>query len=502
ASCIEASVYKIIASLKEAPRLRVKQYRKGDRTRHSNDKMMIYKPIFKIIALCNIILNSSAANNSYFEVTACYNNTLTHTTNKPRVVDVFIGSVVHLWLTVTRIIIQNGGFINREEKKIKKKILMRDLSDKVFITPTHILHIYDFNLNNSGIYTCKRSNVIKKENVFLYILEDKYLPNIVPTISIINVDVAPKIGTSTQWQEYRKTYLYPINKKFKESKEEPFRSIRNVFNKTFNLTTVWDNWGECKEIDHQKGVRKRLGRCRLQPNEIRKNYDYNFGIKQIETNVKNAKSILSDGFDIACRSIELNKTAPKLSEIIRNIPEFEEEQACNFTKRTAKHKVPKSKNKNKTMKQVEENGHVTLTCTEASPNSELKWFKDTKLLNSLFRNKKCKNEEESHITVDTNNSLHILHITKKEEGNYSCQTDDKKVQEFEIKVVSKSKLLNQEFIRYSIYLGFVLSLAMACYCAGVCIAFHRRASFVDPLNKNRKGYEYHRFQCERESLLK
>lgn len=37
------------------------------------------------------------------------------------------------------------------------------------------------------------------------------------------------------------------------------------------------------------------------------------------------------------------------------------------------------------MKQVEENGHVTLTCTEASPNSELKWFKDTKLLNSLFR---------------------------------------------------------------------------------------------------------------------
>ncbi|KAH9641924.1 hypothetical protein HF086_011674, partial [Spodoptera exigua] len=381
--------------------------------------MMIYKPIFKIIALCNIILNSSAANNSYFEVTACYNNTLARTTNKPRVVDVFIGSVVHLWCHFCNENYNPKWWFYKSrgeenQKELLKEILMRDLSDKVFITPTHILHIYDFNLNNSGIYTC-----------------------------IINVDVAPKIGTSSQWQEYRKTYLYPINKKFKESKEEPFRSIRNVFNKTFNLTTVWDNWGECKEIDHQKGVRKRLGRCRLQPNEIRKNYDYNFGIKQIETNVKNAKSILSDGFDIACRSIELNKTAPKLSEIIRNIPEFEEEQACNFTKRTAKHKVSKSKHKNKTMKQVEENGHVTLTCTEASPNSELKWFKDTKLLNSLFRNKKCKNEEESHITVDTNNSLHILHITKKEEGNYSCQTDDKKVQEFEIKVVSKSKLLNQ-----------------------------------------------------------
>ncbi|XP_035432103.2 uncharacterized protein LOC118263935, partial [Spodoptera frugiperda] len=320
---------------------------------------------------------------------------------------------------------------------------------------------------------------------------------------IIEVDVAPKVGTLAQWHEYRKSYLYPVNKILKECKEEPLRSIRNVYNKTFKLTTVWDNWSECKEIDHQKGVRKRLGRCRLQPNTIKNNYDYNFGLKPVDTFGKRAKSILSDGYDIACRSIELNKTVPKLSEIIRNIPEFEEEEACNFTRGSAKHKVTKSKNKNKTMKQVEENGHVTLTCTEASPNSELKWFKDTKLLNSLFRNKKCKNEEESsHISVDTNNSLHILHITKKEEGNYSCQSDDKKVQEFEIKVVSKSKLLNQEFIRYSIYLAFVLSLAMTCYCAGVCIAFHRRTSFVDPLSKNRKGYEHHRFQCEREGLLK
>uniref|UniRef100_A0A2H1V510 SFRICE_013418 n=1 Tax=Spodoptera frugiperda TaxID=7108 RepID=A0A2H1V510_SPOFR len=277
-------------------------------------------------------------------------------------------------------------------------------------------------------------------------------------ISIIEVDVAPKVGNSAQWHEYRKSYLYPINKILKECKEEPLRSIRNVYNKTFKLTTVWDNWSECKEIDHQRGVRKRLGRCRLQPNTIKNNYDYNFGLKPVETFGKKAKSILSDGYDIACRSIELNKTVPKLSEIIRNIPEFEEEEACNFTRGSAKHKVTKSKNKNKTMKQVEENGHVTLTCTEASPNSELKWFKDTKLLNSLFRNKKCKNEEESsHISVDTNNSLHILHITKKEEGNYSCQSDDKKVQEFEIKVVSKSKLLNQgDLLTHSNVTPFIL----------------------------------------------
>lgn len=49
------------------------------------------------------------------------------------------------------------------------------------------------------------------------------------------------------------------------------------------MTTVWDNWSECKEIDHQKGVRKRLGRCRLQPNTIKNNYDYNFGVSAAKT---------------------------------------------------------------------------------------------------------------------------------------------------------------------------------------------------------------------------
>lgn len=39
--------------------------------------------------------------------------------------------------------------------------------------------------------------------------------------------------------------------------------------------------------------------------------------------------------------------------------------------------------------------------------------------------------------------MHILHISKKEEGNYSCFLNGEKIQEFQITVVSKSKLLNQ-----------------------------------------------------------
>lgn len=62
---------------------------------------------------------------------------------------------------------------------------------------------------------------------------------------------------------------------------------------------------------------------------------------------------------------------------------------------------------------------------------------------TFYRKTTCKNEEEPHISVDTNNSLHILHISKKEEGNYSCLLNGKTVQEFEVKVLSKATLLNQ-----------------------------------------------------------
>lgn len=46
-----------------------------------------------------------------------------------------------------------------------------------------------------------------------------------------------------------------------------------------------------------------------------------------------AMSYLNDGYDISCRSIQLNKTVPKISEIVRNIPDFEAEEACHVSER-------------------------------------------------------------------------------------------------------------------------------------------------------------------------
>ena len=46
-----------------------------------------------------------------------------------------------------------------------------------------------------------------------------------------------------------------------------------------------------------------------------------------------AMSYLSDGYDISCRSLQLNKTIPRLSEIARNIPDFEAEETCHVQER-------------------------------------------------------------------------------------------------------------------------------------------------------------------------
>lgn len=134
---------------------------------------------------------------------------------------------------------------------------------------------------------------------------------------------------------------------------------------------------------------------------------------------------------------------------------------------------------------------------------------------------------EPHLTIDAYNALYILHATKTNEGVYSCIVDGKTIQNFSVKVDPKYKFLNQgilfymyilhtytiyfscifalkffftDFIRHSMYLGFVLSLTMTCYCAGICVAWQRRASFADPLNLMRRKRNYS--LDERKRLIK
>ncbi|KAJ8725124.1 hypothetical protein PYW07_016082 [Mythimna separata] len=245
--------------------------------------------------------------------------------NTPKIVDVLPGTVVHLWCHFCdgkEDYFPKLWFYKPRGDKKQAEILSdvenNDFSTKIVITPVHILNIYDFNENNSGIYSCRSPETMQKGNIFTYILE-----------GILSVEISPKVGTFNQWQEYNRNYLDTINKKFIISEEEPFKSLRRDLNKTLKLTTIWENWGECKEIGRQKGVRKRLGRCHLQPSVVNSTLE----IKPLDVASNTALSYFTDGYYIPCRSLQLNKTAPKISQILRNIPDFEEEETCNVIKR-------------------------------------------------------------------------------------------------------------------------------------------------------------------------
>ncbi|XP_075972103.1 uncharacterized protein LOC142973955 isoform X2 [Anticarsia gemmatalis] len=394
------------------------------------------------------------------EITTCYDNcsslysTLDY--NRPRVVEVLNGSTVHLLCR----------YCNAEEDYNPKlwfyrprgkrfgNITVKEIQpnsnniDKVCISLSHTLTLHDFNSCISGIYICRSYEKKKEDIIFTYVLDD----------------------------------------------EEPYNRFKKTYNIILNVYTVWENWSDCREIDgHQKGIRKKLGRCRIgsvtSVSEITKHNSSNTVI-----------SYFTDGYDVPCRSEKLAELIPAISKVIRNIPVFELKEVCIISQKPGKHRQTLQKNnKLKITQQVMENSHVILKCNEVLPNSDLKWFKDKTLLRSLYRNILNKREDEPHISIDANNSLHILHITKNEEGNYTCSMNGKQIKQIEVRVVSKSKLLNQEFIRYSIYLGFVLSITMTCYCAGLCVAWHRRASFADPLNLYKRNCNS--LKCEQEKLL-
>lgn len=50
-------------------------------------------------------------------------------------------------------------------------------------------------------------------------------------------------------------------------------------------------------------------------------------------------------------------------------------------------------------------------------------------------------EEEPRIFVDTFNSLYLARVKTTEEGNYTCQVDDIKMQQIRVFIVAKSRLL-------------------------------------------------------------
>lgn len=141
---------------------------------------------------------------------------------------------------------------------------------------------------------------------------------------------------------------------------------------------------------------------------------------------------------------------------------------------------------------LEENSHLTFVCPESSLDNKVVWKKNGRVL-------KRGDNSDSHVIVDTFNTLYLVEVTRAAAGNYTCYVDDIRMQQIVIFVYSKSKILTNELLRYFVYLGFILFLSSFCYCGGLVITWQRRHLFKT--YEELKQEDPNKTQEELESLL-
>ncbi|GBP03689.1 hypothetical protein EVAR_2430_1 [Eumeta japonica] len=243
--------------------------------------------------------------------------------------------------------------------------------NKITLTPSHILMIANFTLEDCGVYTCKRLH-IEDDNVFTYAVD-----------GVFAEDIMPKFGKIHNWNEYKRVYLDPLSDKLEKSSAEPFSDLRRL-NFTFRLMTSWEPWGSCELCGRRKGMRRKLGKCVVhsKPSVFLTNDTY-------QTTLPNStvdtilRYYIMDNYDAPCRSIKLNEIFPKLSEILKNIPEFELRETCDdYVSDSAQ---GRDGYKYKVVRHVAEKGHIVLICPETTLETTVEWYKDKKLLNDSFR---------------------------------------------------------------------------------------------------------------------
>nr|XP_023028834.1 uncharacterized protein LOC111517004 [Leptinotarsa decemlineata] len=181
--------------------------------------------------------------------------------------------------------------------------------------------------------------------------------------------------------------------------------------------------------------------------------------------------------EVSCRSMKLGKMFPGMSNLTKIVPDFIQQEKCEGTCNPDAEGVNKGWKVGKTKGfkyrktfVLPEKSHLTLVCPESTLENTVTWRKRGKALVPG-------DSGNPHLVVDTFNTLYLLDVTESEEGNYTCQVDDIRMQQVTVHVFSKSRLLTQELVRHLNYLGFVLSLTIPCYCAGLIVTWSRRRNF-------------------------
>ncbi|KAJ8955048.1 hypothetical protein NQ314_006926 [Rhamnusium bicolor] len=331
--------------------------------------------------------------------------------------------------------------------------------NRILVNTEHSLIINNFSAADTGLYYCvgfEQQNEEEKYN---------YLVDLVFDVNATEFET----GNISAWVKYHDDYFAPINDMFTQSNGKEFVYIREHLKLSLEVISQWDPWGICEVCGRptNEGLRKKKGNCRL---KINRNSDENTTSNPEELYFLKANAI-------SCKSDRLSLIFPGVSNLTRIIPDFIQDERCEGRCNPDAEgvnkgwKVGKSSSfKYRKTFVLPEQSHLTLVCPESSLENTVIWKKRGKVL-------KPGDASNPNLIVDTFNTLYLLDVTDTEAGNYTCQVDDIKMQQVRIFVVSKSRLLTQEFIRHLVYLGFVLSLTGTCYCAGLIVTCHRRKTF-------------------------
>ncbi|RZC34277.1 uncharacterized protein BDFB_006913, partial [Asbolus verrucosus] len=327
--------------------------------------------------------------------------------------------------------------------------------NKVRVNSEHNLIIQNFNSNDTGLYYCKRLEGETDEDE-----KYNYLVDLIFQENVTSVET----GNFTDWRKYYEEYFVPINALFSESQGAEFSYMRNSLNIEMEIVTQWQPWGICEVCGRPKneGIRKKTGFCRIRLTR-KQMTNSSASLNPDEKFLTNAKAI-------SCRSQILGRLVPGISNLTRIIPNFVQVQPCEGTCNPGKYNSLKllcsiirkldaeglgkgwkagktSAFKYRKTVVLAENSHLTVICPESTLENVVIWKRNGKVLKSGESVPPPNPEEEPRIIVDTFNTLYLVDVKESEEGNYTCQVDDVRMQQIVVFVISKAKILTQGLLK-------------------------------------------------------
>lgn len=338
--------------------------------------------------------------------------------------------------------------------------------NRIRVTIEHSLIIRNVTINDTGFYYCIGLEGQESANKYSYLID-----------VVFDNGTNPETGSMTKWRQYHEEYLEPVNQMFKKSQSEEVVYVREKLFLSIEVVTEWDHWGPCEVCGRPagEGRRHKKGFCRIKLTQTTAN-------KPI-TARSDEESILLGVYELSCRSLILERVFPSISQDLKYLPHFVQTEPCDGLCN------PDAEGLSKGWKSGKRGGfkyrksyvlaqsdHLVLICPESTLLSTVIWHRNGQVLKP-GQIVQSGSDEEPRIIVDTFNTLYLHDVTSEEDGNYTCQVDNVNMQQIDIFVVSKSRILTQAFVRHMLYLSFVLSLTFSCYCAGLFITWKKRSSF-------------------------